>query len=312
MLSRNLKLFMQRRSRYISWNILFLWGFGLWIALCTNNMYESDIVVQRGTIFYQQNSNSGIVHGIGTERKTMENVLHITATNCTLCNTMLILKNVLKYIFVLVFVCCTILFVCMCEHIRKSIEVWNNIIRNVYSTGVYLKAIARNYIDYIFDRMITNKRDQFTFKPELIAKCKMSTEHLQEKLNYKSEEKSSISKGMVIQNEINFNSYTMLLFNNYELYCYFYHQQLQNTFNLLTIYSETKDSEYINNNLISFNKYRDNSNHQLKNGIRKRIISSSPEFQKFLASSRKSRFFNPYTLEVSTNYIIRIKSTYKL
>lgn len=75
-------------------------------------------------LFYQQNWNSGIAYNIVTETESMENILHIT-TNCTLCNTMLILKAMLKYIYVFVFVSCTILFVCMREHIKKSIKIWN-------------------------------------------------------------------------------------------------------------------------------------------------------------------------------------------
>lgn len=43
-----LRLFKQQKSHYISWNILFLWGFGLWIALCTSNMYHSDMLAQEG------------------------------------------------------------------------------------------------------------------------------------------------------------------------------------------------------------------------------------------------------------------------
>lgn len=55
MYRRYLELFKQKRSHYISWNSLFLWGFGLWIALCTNNIYHSVISKQQGKYYVLYN-----------------------------------------------------------------------------------------------------------------------------------------------------------------------------------------------------------------------------------------------------------------
>ncbi|XP_015437015.1 PREDICTED: uncharacterized protein LOC107192315 [Dufourea novaeangliae] len=112
----------------------------------------------------------------------------------------------------------------------------------------------------------------------------------------------------IVQNEIKYTSYTLLLFNNHELYRYFNTQQFKNTCNSLIKYSEGKNLEHSNGKLISS---RDNnkrtSTFQLKNSIQKRIITSSPEYQKFLANL-KSRILCPCIFEISASYVIRIKS----
>lgn len=198
----------------------------------------------------------------------------------------------------------------MCKICSTSILIYISFHRiyNVYSTAINLKTIARNYTNYVFDKMV-NKSNLCNLQSELITNYKINTEYLQKKFNYEEENKNSILKRNSVQNKIISSHYTMLLFNNYELYCYFYNQQLKNTCNLLRQYSKIEDSKYTENNQVSLNNNRRNSNFQFKKGIQKRIISSSPEFQKFLANSRKSRLFYPHMLEVSTKYVIHIKST---
>ncbi|XP_076648401.1 uncharacterized protein LOC143356529 isoform X2 [Halictus rubicundus] len=76
----------QKDKRYVSWNILFLWGFGLWIALCTT------------TLFSEENWNSGLAYNIVSETETTTNLMNVKATNYTLCSTSLPLNAVVRLI----------------------------------------------------------------------------------------------------------------------------------------------------------------------------------------------------------------------
>ncbi|XP_076393148.1 uncharacterized protein LOC143265362 isoform X2 [Megachile rotundata] len=120
-----MRLFKRNKSHYISWNILFLWGFGLWIALCTNNMYFSDILAQEGILFYQLNSNSGIPYNISTKPETIEDILHIMVPN-TFSSVALASRSVLEYTDIFIIMCFMIFFICIQERIRKRI-VWSDI-----------------------------------------------------------------------------------------------------------------------------------------------------------------------------------------
>lgn len=144
MLCRCLKLFTPKRSRCISWNSLFLWAFGLWIALCTSDIYHSDVLPEEGKYplrkpswhvylynysgFYlaamlrQQSWNSGIAYNIVIRAETMENLSYIDATNCNFCNIVLMVRSLCQSIYMLLFACLVVPLLCIHEHIKRSIE----------------------------------------------------------------------------------------------------------------------------------------------------------------------------------------------
>lgn len=201
------------------------------------------------------------------------------------------------------------------------ISIYFRRIDNFYSIGTSLKTFVKDRKqNHILDRKIMNKCDLCILQSKLIS-TEVSAQRLQEKLIYEwKEEEYAFEGNMVVQylftaninitqNEITFSNYTLLLFSSYELYRYFNNQHVKNTCNLLTRYSAIQNSKYGKRDLKLFN-CKENCNIQVKEGIQQRIISSSPEFQKFLANLRRSQFFYPYMFEVSTSYIIRIKSIY--
>ncbi|KAF3425195.1 hypothetical protein E2986_07281 [Frieseomelitta varia] len=242
-----LKLLQQKVSHYISWNILFLWGFGLWIALCTSNVYHSIIAKQQ---------DFEVLHDISTEAKTIEEMLDVTRTNHTFCNVIIMLKTVLQ-------------------------------------------------------------KDSAMLEYKLIPNSTTSTKYVQTELSCNDEDKWDLMMNRnkntldmnVIQSEIIFTSRTLLLFNNCELYRYFNNHRLKN--HLLTKYFARQDPVHVENNLEISNEYERNDRILPKKVIKRGIISSSPEFKKFLANLTKSELFYPCMLEVSASYMIRIKSTCK-
>ncbi|CAK9818602.1 hypothetical protein ANTPLA_LOCUS9832 [Anthophora plagiata] len=220
MFRRYLKLFKQKRSRYISWDILLFWGIVLWIALCASNMYHTNVLKHEATLSYLQNSNIGIPSNISTKPE-MEEMLHIKTTNYSICN--MILMSVFQYVHVLMSMFLVIIFICSQEYVKKVIKIWNAI---------------------------------------------------------------------------------------FELYRYFSNQQLKH--NLIYNYLPDQSSAYIKNHLVpTTNNCKRSDDCSSKKYMQKGIVSSSPEFQQFLANLRRPQFLYPYTLEVSASCIIRIKSTYK-
>ncbi|CAK9827104.1 hypothetical protein ANTRET_LOCUS4839 [Anthophora retusa] len=212
MFRRYLTLFKQKRSRYISWDILLFWGIVLWIALCASNMYHTNVLKHEATLSYLQNSNFEIPSNISTKPE-MEEMLHIKTTNYTICN--MILMSVFQYVHVLMSMFLVIIFICSQEYVKKVVKIWNAI-----------------------------------------------------------------------------------------------NQQLKH--NLIYNYLPDQSSAYIKNDLVpATNNCKRRHEHSSKKYIQKGIVSSSPEFQQFLANLRKPQFLYPYTLEVSASCIIRIKSTYK-
>nr|XP_034176134.1 uncharacterized protein LOC117602349 isoform X2 [Osmia lignaria] len=304
-----LTIFKRRRSHYISWNILFLWGFGLWIALCTT------------VLFYQQNLNLGIACNISTNTETMEDMLYIMASDYTLNNTTLILRAMLKHIHIFAFICFVVLSIFMQERIRKKIEVWNNIFhRKCNSSSIisYLNSFVREHKENNIFNDETNGNDHLVLQCELSLNSKIDVE--QNMLSYDQtkddyvwvEEKNNNILNInitIVQNKIVFNGYTLLLFNNYELYQYFNNQQLKSTYSSLTRYLAVQNSKYIECDVKSSNEKINYL--PLKKCVQKGVISSSPEFKKFLENLTRSQFFHPFMLEVSTSYIVCIKSIYK-
>ncbi|CAK9805249.1 hypothetical protein ANTQUA_LOCUS4424 [Anthophora quadrimaculata] len=212
MFRRYLKLFKQKRSRYISWDSLLFWGIVLWIALCASNMYHTNVLKHEATLSYLQNSNFEIPSNISTKPE-MEEMLHIKTTNYSICN--MILMSVFQYVHVLLSMFLVIIFICSQEYVKKVVKIWNAI-----------------------------------------------------------------------------------------------NQQLKH--NLIYNYLPDQSSAYTKNHLVpATNNCKRSDEYSSKKYIQKGIVSSSPEFQQFLANLRKPQFLYPYTLEVSASCIIRIKSTYK-
>ncbi|XP_076242670.1 uncharacterized protein LOC143184368 isoform X2 [Calliopsis andreniformis] len=320
MLHRCLKLFTRKRSRYVSWNILLLWGFGLWIALCTSNLYHSDGLTQEAVMIYQQNWNSGTAYDIAIKSAIAENFSHVAIRNCTLCSIVFMVTAALQYVYVLLLGCFIIPFICMHKHIKKRIKLSNNIIDYFHSIGTYLKTFTkRPEQNCTLDREIVDKFDFCVLQSSLITTYETSAQYLQEKLIYERKEEYTLEGNKIeylfnanisiVQDKITFSNYTLLLFYNYGLPRYFNNQRFNYTC-FLTNYNVNRSLVQTKSNL-KLSNYKKNCNHQLKTGIPKRIISSSPEFQKFVANLKPSRFFYPCKLEVSTSYIIRIKSVYK-
>ncbi|XP_076670697.1 uncharacterized protein LOC143370004 [Andrena cerasifolii] len=322
MLCRCLKLFAPKRSRYISWNSLFLWAFGLWIALCTSDIYHSDVLSQGAAMICQQNWNSGIAYNIAIRTETMENLSYIDATNCNFCNIVLAVKTLFQSIYMLLFVCLAVPLLCIHDRIKRSIDRPSNIANNLCSIGKYLKAVAKYCKENILDRKMTNENDPpSVLQSELIAKCEIRAQQLRGTLIHNWKEEYALEGNQInclfnasirtVQNEVTLGCYTLLLFNNYELYRYFNAQLLKSTCHFFTKYPAAQDPGYVVNDGKWLSECKAISNLELKSGMRKRIISSSPEFQKFLASLKRSRVLYPCMLEVSTSYLISIKSTYK-
>lgn len=146
-----------------------------------------------------------------------------------------------------------------------------------------------------------------------------STKYIQTELSCDNEDKWALVKNRnknildtdmnIIQSEIIFTSHTLLFFNNCELYRYFNNHRLKN--HLLTKFFASQDFAHVENNSKTKNEYEKNDMILPKRIIKTGIISSSPEFKKFLANLKKSKLFYPCMLEVSASYIIRIKSTCK-
>ncbi|CAD1469107.1 unnamed protein product [Heterotrigona itama] len=299
-----LKLLQQKGSYYISWNILFLWGFGLWIALCTSNVYHS--IVSK-----QQDSDFEVLHNISTETETIKEMLYITKTNHTFCNVIIMLKTVLQYIYAFVSISFVIFFACSHGSFMKVIKICNNTICNFYFT-TFVKS-KKN----IYNKDDSNEKNSAVLK--LIPNSTTSTKYVQTEFSCDDEDKWTLIRNRnknildtdmnIIQSEIIFTSRTLLFFNNCELYRYFNDHRLKN--HLLTKYFARQDSVYVENNLKTSNEYEKNDRILPKKFIKRGIVSSSPEFKKFLANLKKSELFYPCMLEVSASYVIRIKSTCK-
>lgn len=156
---------------------------------------------------------------------------------------------------------------------------------------------------------------------ELIAECEIRAQQPRGTLIHNWKEEYALEGNQIkylfnasirtVQNEITLGCYTLLLFNNYELYRYFNAQLLKSTCRFFAKYPAAQGPGYVVNDGKWLNGCKANSDLELKSGMRKRIISSSPEFQMFLASLKRSGFLYPCVLEVSTSYLISIKSTYK-
>ncbi|XP_043515866.1 uncharacterized protein LOC122531752 isoform X2 [Frieseomelitta varia] len=297
-----LKLLQQKVSHYISWNILFLWGFGLWIALCTSNVYHSIIAKQQ---------DFEVLHDISTEAKTIEEMLDVTRTNHTFCNVIIMLKTVLQYIYGFVSVSFVMFFARSYGSFRKVIKICNNTICNFYFTTFAKRKKS------IYNKSDSNRKDSAMLEYKLIPNSTTSTKYVQTELSCNDEDKWDLMMNRnkntldmnVIQSEIIFTSRTLLLFNNCELYRYFNNHRLKN--HLLTKYFARQDPVHVENNLEISNEYERNDRILPKKVIKRGIISSSPEFKKFLANLTKSELFYPCMLEVSASYMIRIKSTCK-
>lgn len=188
---------------------------------------------------------------------------------------------------------------------------------NFYSAIFYFTTFIRSRNKNIFNKSDSNKSVSAILESKLMPNFVISTKYLETELSCDDEEdKWTVVKNKnknildtninIIQSEIIFSSYTLLFFNNYELYQYFNNQYLKN--HLLTKYFVRQDSEHIRSNLKTSNKYKRNNNTSPKQVIQRGIVSSSPEFKKFLANLKTFQFFYPCMLEVSTNYMIRIKS----
>ncbi|XP_031849777.1 uncharacterized protein LOC116434949 isoform X2 [Nomia melanderi] len=302
------KFIKQKKQRYISWNILFLWGFGLWIALCTSNIYHSDILTTRATLISQQNWNPTLTYNIMIETEPVENLTYITATNYTLCSTILPLKVVLQYMYVPISMCFALILLCIREHIRKSIKILNDIIYNIHSIDLYSKTIARDQSNYAIKRRTVTQNSDCILQSKLIIHYEISAQYLQKKCSYTKLEEYILKEH--VQNGITFSRYTFFLFNSYTIYS-LNNQQLQTACNLLTKYSEICKSEYTKTKLLPLNNdNRKISNIYIKKSLQNGIITSSPEFKKFLANLR-SRNFYPCMLGMSANYVIRKKLIYK-
>lgn len=169
---------------------------------------------------------------------------------------------------------------------------------------------------------VFNKNDsallEFRRKFMTNSEINQNTFYFQTNLSYDGEEdklnleknKNILDKDInIVQNEIIFNTYTLLLFNNCELNQYFNNQQLKSYLSMKHFICQ--DSQFIKSNLKNLNNYKRNDNCLSKKVIQRGIVSSSPEFQNFLANLKKSQFFYPCLLEVSTSYIIHIKSIHK-
>ncbi|XP_017792636.1 PREDICTED: uncharacterized protein LOC108574538 [Habropoda laboriosa] len=212
-----------------------------------------------------------------------------------------------------------IFFMCLQEYVKIVIKIWNTMAYKYSPHVLYFIFLGRNLKkDSISGKNIRNC-DDANLHTKLTVKFENCKEHLRTKLNRDDKDVYTLEKNKnfnelntniyIIQNEIIFNSYTLLLSNNYELYQYFSNQQLKN--NLMHKYLLDQSCAYIKNDLKSSNNYKRSDDGPPKKYIQKRIVSSSPEFQKFLANLRKPQFFNPCISGVSARYIIRIKSTYK-
>lgn len=188
---------------------------------------------------------------------------------------------------------------------------------NFYSAIFYFTTFVRSRNKNIFNKSDSNKSVSAILESKLIPNFMISTKYLKTELSCDDEEdKWTVVKNKnknildtninIIQSEIIFSSYTLLFFNNYEFYQYFNNQHLKN--HLLTKYFVRQDSKHIGSNLKTSNKYKRNNNTLPKQVIQRGIVSSSPEFKKFVANLKTSQFFYPCMLEVSTNYMIRIKS----
>ncbi|KAK1124751.1 hypothetical protein K0M31_006113 [Melipona bicolor] len=164
-----------------------------------------------------------------------------------------------------------------------------------------------------------SKKNSAVLKYKLISNSTTSTKYVQTELSCGGEDKWVLIKNRnknildtdmnVFQSEIIFTSRTLLLFNNCELYRYFNNHRLKN--HLLTKCFARQDPVHVENNLKTSNEYEKNDRSLPKKVIKRGIISSSPEFKKFLANLKKSALFYPCMLEVSASYMIRIKSTCK-
>ena len=164
-----------------------------------------------------------------------------------------------------------------------------------------------------------NRKNPVVLKCKLIPNSTTSTKYVQTELSCNDEDKWDLTKSRnkntldtdmnVIQSEIIFTSRTLLLFNNSDLYRYLNNHRLKN--HLLTKYFARQDPVHVENNLQTSNEYERDDRILPKKVIKRGIISSSPEFKKFLANLTKSELFYPCMLEVSASYMIRIKSTCK-
>ncbi|XP_061938179.1 uncharacterized protein LOC133667005 [Apis cerana] len=306
MYCRYLKLFKQKRSHYISWNILFLWGFGLWIALCTSNMYNSIIIEQ----------DLGITYNTSIKAKNIEDIVNITKTNYNFCNMILILKIMLQYIYIFVSISFILFFIYSHGYLKKVINKWKNMMCSS-SIIPYFESFLKSRKKNVFNK---NDSAMLEFRRKFMTNSEINqnTFYFQTNLSYDGEEdklnleknKNILDKDInIVQNEIIFNTYTLLLFNNCELNQYFNNQQLKSYLSMKHFICQ--DSQFIKSNLKNSNNYKRNDNSLSKKVIQRGIVSSSPEFQNFLANLKKSQFFYPCLLEVSTSYMIHIKSIHK-
>ncbi|XP_026669435.1 uncharacterized protein LOC108625125 [Ceratina calcarata] len=133
MFRRYLNSFKKKGSRYIAWNILFLLGFGLWIALCISNMHHvDDSTKEEAALFCFQNSTLGIEYNASVITEAMEEMLHVTTVNYALHNLIVIVRTVLQYVQVFVSMSFMILFACSNEYVRKITRAWNNVCLSIY------------------------------------------------------------------------------------------------------------------------------------------------------------------------------------
>lgn len=190
---------------------------------------------------------------------------------------------------------------------------------NIRFVVAYLTTLARILRRNIISR-IMNKNDCTILQSKGIASREIDAQCLESILNSNIKDKCTLDKEVninicniganIVQSEIIFSSYTLLLFNNYELYHYFNHCQLKYT--LFSKYLVDQSSKYIGSELLLSNKYKRDVIPSSKINAKNRIISSAPEFKKFLINLQRSRFFYPYMLEVSTTYTIRTQSIYEV
>ncbi|XP_076750293.1 uncharacterized protein LOC143423074 [Xylocopa sonorina] len=289
-----LKLFKQTKSRYISWNILFLWGFGLWIALCTSNTYYLDIF---------------------QDQEAIEDMLYITTTNYATYNFMLVLKAMLQSVHVFISMSFIIILIYLREYLKEVTKIWINVICDFCTVASFLTVSPRNCKRYEILSKIENENDYTILKTELSINSGITVEHLEAKsyCNDKGDEraleqenKNILSTNIhLLQSEITFNSYTLLLLNNCELHRYFDNQLVKN--HLL-------NNKYLTHQPLKCTKHNTRTSKTDKGGdcfpmgkiIQKGIISSSPEFQTFLANLKTKQLSYPCTLEVSSSYIITL------
>ncbi|CAL7940068.1 unnamed protein product [Xylocopa violacea] len=296
MFRRYLKLFKQTRSRYISWNILFLWGFGLWIALCTSNTYYSDIFQDQA--------------------EAIEDMLYITTTNYATYNFILVLKAMLQFVHVFI----STSFIIILVYLREYIKIWINVICD-FSTvtsffTIFTKGCKNRY--EIFSK-IENENDYTILKSELSVNSGITGEHSETKScdNDKGDQWSLEQKNRntlsvdvhIVQSEIIFNSYTLLLLNNCELHQYFINQLVLKNHLLNSKYLMHQPSKYTKHNIRTSKNDKGNDHYLTEKVMQKGIISSSPEFKTFLANFKTTQLSYSCALEVSTSYIIHIKST---